>query len=73
MTRKEQLKVEQRAAEIAYAIFNGDPIERTGREMAGWMRYADNREPRIKKTHQQELEWQAGWLSAHIWSEIMEF
>ena len=73
MSPEEQLQVEQRAVEIAYAIFRGDDIERTDHEMAGWMRYADNREPRIKKTHRQELEWQAGWLSAHIWSEIMRF
>ena len=70
MNKRDVLRAEQRAAEIATSmIYRGRwPTGMVGAEMAGWMRAGDNRE---RGCSYENWRWQAGYLAARIWFETL--
>lgn len=74
MRKRDVLRAERRAAEIAASVLNFWPSGALGRwpsnmrgvEMAGWMRAGDNRERGCKE---HDWRFQAGFLAARIWFE----
>jgi hypothetical protein len=73
MKRREAVRIERRAAEIAAGVISGIYLQddtllgagMKGSELGGWMRYADNAE---RGTYPKSADWQAGWLAAAIYS-----
>lgn len=68
MTKREALRIEVRAAEIAAAMIYNLTNIMTGRELGGWARAGDKRE----RGGENNWEWQAGWLAAQIWYEFYQ-
>lgn len=64
MRRRDAVRIEIRAAEIAAQMIGGDGHDMTIAELVGWMRRGDNRE---RGSYPKAHAWQAGWLAATIW------
>lgn len=75
MRRRDILRIEVRAAEIAATMLAGailDGLPRhamVGEELVGFIRCGDNRE---RGTYPKSAAWQAGWLAAIIFGEELD-
>lgn len=67
MRTRDAVRIDIRAAEIAYELYFNKRNIMEGIEMAGWMRAADNRERGSCESH----DWQAGWFAAQIWEDLL--
>jgi hypothetical protein len=65
MRRREAVRIEIRAAEIAAQMLQREVHDMATEELVGWMRCGDNRE---RGSYPKSPAWQAGWLAAIIWS-----
>jgi hypothetical protein len=66
MRRREAVRIEVRAAEIAAQMICEMRHDMTIEEPVGWMRCGDNRE---RGSYPESPAWQAGWLAA-IWRDL---
>lgn len=66
MRRRDAVRIEIRAAEIASRMLHEMSHDMTVEELVGWMRCGDNRE---RGSDLKSPAWQAGWLAAIIWGE----
>jgi len=64
MRRREAVRIEVRAAEIAAQMLHDMSHDMVVEELVGWMRCGDNRE---RGSYPKSFAWQAGWLAAIIW------
>jgi hypothetical protein len=69
MRRREAVRIEVRAAEIASRMTHEMRHDMTTEELVGWMRCGDNRE---RGSYPKSSAWQSGWLAAIIWSHHHE-
>ena len=69
MRRRDAVRIEIRAAEIAAQMLHEMRHDMTIEEMVGWMRCGDNRE---RGSYPKSLAWQTGWLAAIIWGSDRE-
>lgn len=65
MRRREAVRIEVRAAEIAAQMLHDLRHDMAIEELVWWMRCGDNRE---RGSYPKSPAWQAGWLAAIIWS-----
>lgn len=65
MRRRDAVRIEVRAAEIATQMLHDLLHDMTVDELVGWMRCGDNRE---RGSYPKSPAWQAGWLAAVIFA-----
>jgi hypothetical protein len=65
MRRRDAVRIEVRAAEIAAQMLHEMRHDMAIEELVGWMRCGDNRE---RGSYPKSPAWQAGWLAAIIWA-----
>jgi hypothetical protein len=63
MRRRDAVRIEVRAAEIAAAMLHDMSHDMIVEELVGWMRCGDNRE---RGSCPKSFAWQTGWLAATI-------
>ena len=67
MRRRDAVRIEVRAAEIAAQMRHDMRHDMIIEELVGWMRCGDKRE---RGSYPKSAGWQAGWLAAIIWSHV---